>query len=182
MLYNKADLGPGDSVLDIDGAFSFELNFYVDMEEALRANVRKIRFKIYTRDPRKTVGTSIDSKVGTNEYYNERYLVESTGKSSASPGFGFGDIISKTSNNEVSKFSPRSSGYSLSTRSDGSIKQWTIDIGVSDSIVAQFVEDRRKRTLSVRKLIGAQNSGVIDKLAQNYSVEIAPKINVNSDQ
>ena len=53
---------------------------------------------------------------------------------------------------------------------------------MSDSIVAQFVEDRRKRTLSVRNLIGAQNSGVIDKLAQNYSVEIAPKINVNSDQ
>ena len=180
---NSADLLPNNNVLDCDGVVSFELNFYVDMEEALRGNVRKVRFKVYTTDPRRTVRTDIDSRVGTNEYYNERYLLASTGRSSPSPGPGYGNVISSTPNNEVTSNAGSSRpSYSLTKRSDGSVKTWTVDLGVTDSVVAEFVEDRRRRLLSVRNFIGTQGSRVLDSLAQNYSVEITPKINVNNNQ
>ena len=44
--YNKSTLTEVTDVLEGDGKCSLEINYYVDMEMANRANVRKIRFHV----------------------------------------------------------------------------------------------------------------------------------------
>jgi len=181
IMYNKSTLNEISTVLDGDGKCSFEANFYVDMENANRANVRNIRISVYTENPIRRVSTSKDSRVGTKQHFNESFLTAMSKKSSSSGGKGFGKSVSSSKNNQVEKTAQVTDVSNLKTLSDGLIKTFDVPLRVTDKTVSDLrTAERATLTFPRHSFDQAGITKSLDATSQVYTALVTPKINLNS--
>ncbi len=184
VFYNKSTHTEITDVLDGDGKCSFEINFYVDMEMANRANVRKVRFHVYTSDPTRRVTTTIDSRVGTRQYFNERFLVTMNKTSKSVGGKGYGKMASKSPNNLIDKTAKKKETSSLQQLNDGRIKTFEASLKVSDKTVNEIRKADRQLVTEPRLTIDRSSIAkalTVTNSSQVYSALVAPKVNINNN-
>ena len=180
--YNRATLTEISDIFSGDGKCSFEINFYVDMESATRSNIRSVRFNIYNMNPAAKTTTSIDSRVGSRQYFNERFLANMNFRSTSSGGSGHGKLISASKNNEIEKSKSPKELSKTTQENDGLLKTITVKTGVFDKTITDLRRVDRQNILSPRAMIGKTSvSEALSEVGQIYSALITPKINVNSD-
>lgn len=180
--YNRVTYSEVSDVLEGDGKCSFEINYYVDMEMANRANVRKLRFHFYTSDPSRRITTTIDSRVGTRQYFNERFLVAMNGTSKSVGGKGYGKMASTSANNVIGKTS-RKDISNLHQLNDGRIKTVEASLGVSDKSVNELRNADRELASQSRPSItqaSVAKALTVTNSSQVYSALVTPKVNINN--
>lgn len=184
VFYNKSTLTEVTDVLEGDGKCALEINYYVDMEMANRANVRKIRFHVYTSDPTRRVTTTIDSRVGTRQYFNERFLVAMNGTSKSVGGKGYGKMASTNPNNMIDKSSNKKDISNLHQLNDGRIKTFEASLKVSDKTVNEIRKADRELITEPRITFDRHSIAkalTITNSSQVYSALVTPKVNINND-
>ena len=70
--YDPATLTEISDILDGDGNFTFDLTYYLDMEKAARANIRRVRFEVYVKNPKPSAPPPVPGRPGTRTHTNSR--------------------------------------------------------------------------------------------------------------
>ena len=167
------------NVLDGNGKVSFDIIFFVDSEAAVKANVRKVRFKIYNRDPGKRAKSNISAKPGTVDYHNERFEKSMTMTGQGSGKSSGGTLVSNSRGASLPNCNEQNSAPSkVFEPNDGIIKEIITSLAVSDSVVAGYYDALKSNAISVRQFFNSYFSFEKNGLSQNYEVNLTPKISV----
>lgn len=158
---NTATLTEASDALDGDGQLVLEANYCLDMESAIRGNVRKIKFEVYVDDPSPKTLPSVGYRPGTREYINERMRRTLAFDSSS------------TSTTRTSRV--LNSSLALRSSPRGMVKTFDVNTDVNDQMV-QIFRNSEKSTLSAPRKIVSTTSAMQEvinrfpQVSQAYSV------------
>ena len=186
--YNPATLNEISDVLDGDGSFTFDINYCIDMESAARANIRKVRFDIYTRNPAIVLPVKPAARPGTRTYVNSKVFSTLGSRGTGVRGTGVGDIATKvdTSSSSATCNVDRSNLRELDR---GLVKTFEVSTGVNDNIINKYQDSLRFISTSARAPIGQLTaaqmaaqaiSTTLAPASQVYSVSATPSIKINT--
>ena len=182
--YNPATLTEISDVLDGDGQCLFEANYYIDMEAANRANVRKVRFEIYTKDPTPRLPTALLNSPSTRTAINRAFQTSMGSRGQAAGGGGQGPAAARVGQGAQSaacKTDP--SGVQVLDR--GLVKEFERNTSVTDGTVQLMRNVERdlavqpRRTGTQVNVVQAINN-TLSSTAQVYTTLIAPNVEVRT--
>ena len=186
--YNPATLNEISDVLDGDGSFTFDINYCIDMESAARANIRKVRFDVYTRNPAIVLPVKSTARPGTRTYVNSKVFSTLGSRGTGVRGTGIGDIATKvdTSSSSATCNVDRSNLRELDR---GLVKTFEVSTGVNDNIINKYQDSLRFISTSARAPMGQLTAAQMAALAisttlapasQVYSVSATPSIKIST--
>lgn len=186
--YDPATLNEVSDVLEGDGNFAFDLNYYIDMESASRANIRKVKFEVYTKNPRPILPILSPGRPGTRSYINSRVFSTLGSRGTGVRGTGVGaaatrvDIKPAIATCNVDRSSTRELDRGL-------VKTFEVSTGVNDIIVNRYRESLRFINTSVRAPSGQVTaaqlatkaiSATLAPTSQVYAIATTPAINIST--
>jgi hypothetical protein len=157
---NTATLTELTDALDGDGQLVLEANYCLDMESAIRANIRKLKFEIYIDDPTPQTLPPSGYRPGTREYINERMRRALAFDSAASAS-------SSLTPSAIRASRVLDAGSALRSFTRGLVKSFEVNTDVSDQMV-QLLRSTEGASLSMpRKTVS--NVPVMQKVGDQFS-------------
>jgi len=182
--FNPATLTEISDVLDGDGQCVFDANYYIDMEAATRANVRKVKFEIYIKDPTRRLPAGTAIRVGTRAHINHQFQVSMGSRGNGVAGLALGPAAARMVQS-LQSATCKTDRSSVQVLDRGLIKEFEVNTAVSDGTVQTMRNVERSLLLQPRRTVSNVNmaQAIGDTLAtvsQVYAPLVAPIIEVKS--
>lgn len=175
--YDPATLNEVSDVLDGDGNFIFDINYCIDMESAAKANIRKVKFEIYTRNPALPARSSTAGRPGTRTYINSKVFDVLGSRGTGIRGTGVGAAVSRADTRlgaatcEIDRSNTRELDRGL-------VKTFEVSTGMNDNIINKYRDTLRFNSTAARSPLGNISAGQL--AAQSISLAMAPASQVYS--
>lgn len=187
--YDPATLTEISDVLDGDGQCVFDVNYSIDSESALRANVKKVKFEVYVKDPAAVIFPTVGLRTGTKTYINRRLLdvMGAQGKGVLGSGVGPAASVEKTGGQPATCKTDRSNTREINR---GLVAEFEVNTGVNVGNRQLFLGSVRDASVRPRfELPPPQDIAIrqdtslslaTDALSQDYVAIAAPNIKINT--
>jgi hypothetical protein len=186
--YDPATLTEVSDVLDGDGNFAFDLTYYLDMEKAARANIRRVRFDVYVKNPKPATPSPVPGRPGTRTHTNSRVrdALGARGRGIKGTGLGAAATLLRSTAEEATCRNDRSNTRELDR---GLVRTFEVRTGINDPTVTTYRDALRRVSSAVRLPAGATPASLSSQAvsttfaasSQVYSVAATPIVKISSN-
>lgn len=186
--YDPATLTEVSDVLDGDGNFTFDVSYFLDMEAAARANIRRVRFEVFVRSPKAANAQAPVGRPGTRTHTNSRVLEALGSRGRGVRGTGLGpaaQLLRSSAEGATCRIDP-----STTRELDrGLVRTLEVPTGVSDPVITRYRDALRSVSAGVRLPPGATPASLasgatataLASTSQVYSVVATPIVKISTN-
>jgi hypothetical protein len=186
--YDPATLTEVSDVLDGDGNFTFDISYYLDMEAATRANIRRVRFEVFVKNPKPAAPSTPVGRPGTRTHTNSRVFAAlgTRGKGIRGTGLGPAAQVLRSAAEGATCRTDRSSTSELDR---GLVRTLEVATGVTDPTITRYRDALRSISAGVRlppgatpaSLSTAATAATLSPTSQVYSVAATPIVKISTN-